>query len=455
MDSSVDPASADPRSERRLALYAALSPVQRFVVLSVLALLGVALATVLIAERIARHQALDEARAQGAGVASRLAAPLVDEAVRRHAAGSTDQLDLVMANRMADGSLTHYKIWDEQGRVIWADQKQLVGRRFDLEPGVAALFGTRQVMAEVSDLTAAENVEEHGEDELLEVYAGTFDADGRPLVFEAYFPVDQMDEDAHTLVVAFVPLVVGALTFFLAVMLSLAVSMSRRVEKAQLEKSRATRRALLASEVERRRIAEQLHDGVIQDLAGLGYALPSVTRELRDDGDLAASRSMIEHATDLIQHDTAMLRSLMTDIYPPDLREEGLRVAVERMVRAQAREGQFEVHLSIRPELVISHDAGRLAYRVVREGLLNVVKHANAGYVSVEIAPGLPDQVVVRIVDDGQGSSASAGGRSEGHLGLQLLRDTLDDFGGHLELSPGDPTGFTLVACFPASLEVS
>ena len=405
MGSSVDPASAEQRRDRASPRSAARSPVLRFAALSILAMLVLAMGTVLVAERIARHQALDEARARGAGVADRVAAPLVDATVRAGTDGAAtrEQLNLVMSNRMADGSLSHVKLWDEQGRIIWSDDKDLVGRRFDLEADVAALFGTREVTAEVSDLSKEENVEEYAEGELLEVYAGTFDADGVPLVFEAYFPVDQMEQDTRTLVVAFVPLVVGALMLFLAVVLPLAVSLSRRVEQAQLERSRATRHALLASDLERRRIAAQLHDGVIQDLAGLGYALPTATRELRTGGDLVAARSLLERATGLIQHDTAMLRTLMTDIYPPDLEGGGLREAVQQLVQAEALEGHLEAQLAIGPDLKLSHEAGRLAYRIIREGLRNVVKHADAGRVSVELVMDHPDHVVVRIVDDGRG----------------------------------------------------
>ncbi len=418
-------------------------------------MLVLAMGTVLVAERIARHQALDEARARGAGVADRLAAPLVDASLRTDTAASSDELDLVMGNRMADGSLSHVKLWDEDGRIIWSDQEDLVGRRFDLDEDVAALFGTEDVTAEVSDLSKEENVEENSEGELLEVYAGTYDADGRPLVFEAYFPVDQMDKDARTLVVAFVPLVVGALMLFLLVVLPLGVMLSRRVERAQLERSRATRHALLASDLERRRIAAQLHDGVIQDLAGLGYALPGAVRELRPDGDLSAARALIERATGLIQRDTAMLRSLMADIYPPDLQGEGLRDAIQQLVHAEATEGRLEAQLSIGSQLAISHDAGRLVYRIIREGLRNVVKHAYARRVSVELTQEHPDNVVVRIVDDGRGPAADPGQSPEGHLGLRLLRDAVSDVGGELELSPGAPNGSVLVARLPSSLVVS
>lgn len=443
LDPDPDPDSKTPSAVR--------SAVIRFTASSLVALFVLTIGTVVIAEKIARHQALDDARARGSGVADRLAAPLVDRDVRRDPASSSEQLNLVIGNRMADGSLSHVKLWDVDGRIIWADDKDLVGRRFDLEDDVAALFGTRDVTAELSDLSKQENAAERDEGQLLEVYAGTFDADGAPLVFEAYLPVDQMQQDAETIVRAYAPLVVGALALFLAVMLPLAVSLSRRVERAQLERSKMMRHALLASDLERRRIAADLHDGVIQDLAGLGYALPTVGRELRGGGDLDRARSVLERATGIVQHDAAMLRSLMTEIYPPDLEGEGLRDAIQQLVQSAAGDGGLTVDLAIQPELTLSQEAGRLTHRIVREALRNVVKHAHAQRITVELAQH-SGHVLVRVMDDGRGPGDQPGRSAEGHLGLRLLRDTITDFGGDLELKEVTGGGTSLVARFPASL---
>ncbi|WP_457205051.1 sensor histidine kinase [Nocardioides sp. P5_C9_2] len=437
------------------------SAVLRFTLSSLVALLVLTAGTILIAERIARHQALEYASEQGAGVADRLAAPLVDRSVRRDPVGSSGDLDLVMGNRIADGSLRHVKLWDVDGRIIWADEQDLVGQRFDLDDDVAVLFGTTKVTAELSDLSKDENYSERDEGELLEVYVGTFDADGAPLVFEAYLPVDRMEDDADTIVLAFVPLVTGALVLFLAIVLPLAVSLSRRVERAQLAESRMMRHALLASDLERRRIAADLHDGVIQDLAGLAYVLPTVTREMRDS-DQGEARSVLERATDILQHDTAMLRSLIADLYPPDLEGEGLRDAVEHLVRSGVADSGLVADVVVQEGLSTSDEGGRLVYRIVREALRNVVKHAGASRVLVEVTEH-DGQVSVRVQDDGQGPGQAVVGAApptdtteggwdsaEGHLGLTLLRDTLHDLGGALELRPVPTGGAALVARFPA-----
>ena len=274
------------------------SAVLRFAVACLAAFAVLVAATVVIAGAIAQHQALEDARRQAASIANRLAAPLVDSDVRSGRRGATEELDAVLRTRMEDGSLTHVKLWDEDGRVLWADEKALVGRRFPLTPEVTELFGTTRATSEVSDLSREENLGEQEAGELLEVYAGAFDADGKPVVFEAYLATDQMESTARHIRLGFLPLALGALTLFLLAVIPLAIWLGRRVQTAQLAQSRAAAHALLASDLERRRIAEDLHDGVIQDLAGLSYAMPSVARELHPQGNHARARSILDAFSD-------------------------------------------------------------------------------------------------------------------------------------------------------------
>jgi signal transduction histidine kinase len=427
------------------------SAVIRFAVFGLIAIVLVGAGTVLVADRIAQQRALDEARTQAVGIADRLAAPLVNADVRAYVPGAADELDTVMTNRMRDGSVRHVKLWDASGFVIWSDQRGLIGHQFSMPDDVTILFGTRLATAEVSDLSREENLNERGEGELLEVYAGTFDADGAPIVFEAYLATSQMDKDARAMATSFVPLFLGSLALFLLVMLPLAVSLARRVERAQLDRSRMMRHALLASDLERRRIAEDLHDGVIQDLAGVGYALPTAARELHDGGDFSRADDTLTRAADVVRDDVAQLRSLMVDIYPPDLEGQRLGEVVHELVVTEVAMAQLEVDVVVEPDLDLPTETGRLVYRVVREGVRNVVKHAHARKVAVSVRREAAD-ILVSVVDDGRGPGPGPAASPKGHLGLQLLRDAIRDFGGSLELRAGSGAGSALIARFPTSL---
>jgi signal transduction histidine kinase len=84
----------------------------------------------------------------------------------------------------------------------------------------------------------------------------------------------------------------AALLVFGVAVLPLSLRLARRVERAHMDRERMTQHALLSSELERRRIAQDLHDGVIQDLAGTGLVLPLVAGRVKEgraapgDGDL-------------------------------------------------------------------------------------------------------------------------------------------------------------------------
>ena len=453
MDSSVArpaadraPTEVDGGSVLRAALV-------RFALLSIAAGLVLMVGTIVVAQQIAEHRALETARGQGAGMAHRLAAPLVDRDVRSGDLAATERLSTVMANRMRDGSVHHIKMWDESGRVIWSDDPELVGQRFELADEVAALFGTRDSIAELSNLSAEENAAARADERRLEVYVGAHDREGVPLVLEAHLATDQMESDARHIVWTFVPLVVGALVLFMLVVLPLAVSLCRRIERARAEQARMTRHALLASDLERRRIADDLHDGVVQDLAGLGYALPTAARMLEEDGrDIPTAQATLARATDLVHRDVTSLRSMMADLYPPDLRGDGLRPAVGQLVHTEAVAAGLEGEVDVDEDLEVSVDAGRLAYRVVREGLRNVVKHASARHVRVELRTRA-GEALVRVVDDGRGPGTDPELRvgSGRHLGLTLLRDTIHDVGGSLELQAPAAGGTVLEARFPTT----
>ena len=427
----------------------------RFTASAVVAVIVLALGTLLVADRIARDRALEDARVQVGNIAERLAAPLITGDVRTGRAGASDALDTVMANRMGDGTLQRVKVWDEDGRVIWADADQLVGRVFEMKDEVSALFGTRDTYAEVSELDRAENVAEQSEEELLEVYAGAVASDGHPVVVEAYLPTRQMRDYAQAIVGTFVPLVVGTLLIFFIVVLPLAYSLARRVDAAQSERTKLVQHALRAADLERRRIAHDLHDGVIQDLSGIGYLLPTVGKEVNAGGDLVRAAALLEQATDVVHDDVAALRALMVDIYPPNLEGAGLREALTDLVTVEAVTSGLTAEVVIDPALDVPLDTGRLLYRVAREAVRNVVKHARATSVHLTVdAPWHAARDIVRVVvrDDGVGPGDALGQTEEGHMGIQLAADTVADFGGRLDIRPHPDGGTVVDAWFPRVL---
>jgi signal transduction histidine kinase len=415
---------------------------------SVVLLLALILATIMVASHIARDEALRDARARGYAIGNLVAAPLMNAKVRARVPGASDELRTVMRNRLSDGSVLHIMLWGKDGEVLWSDETELIGRHFPLTNEVRGLFGTKDVFARVSDLSRQEGVGQRKQGELVEVYAGTFDADGIPVVFEANFPGDAIRLSEQAIIKGFLPLVIGALVLFQIAVLPMALSLARRVERGLAERSSLMRHALLASDLERRRIAQDLHDGVIQDLAGVSYALPTLEAHFGTDSSGQAARETSQRVSQILRRDVAALRSMITDIYPPNLEGPGLAAAINDLARSAGERG-VQVQVVMATNLTAPVDAARLAYRIVREGLRNVAKHTQATAATVEVRLE-SDLMVVSVSDNGHGAPDEQ--VADGHLGLRLLEDAVRDLGGQITLRSLPSGGAVLEASFPVRL---
>lgn len=426
------------------------SAVLRFLVGSLLALVILGIGTTLVGGFVAQRQALRAATYHADLLAQDVAAPLVNRRVRAGDPVAARRLDAALTNRLRDGSLRHVKLWTADGTIVWSDQAAIVGRRFPLPDDVRELFGTRRVVAELSGLDREENATERAEGQLLEVYVGTRDADGESLVFEAYLATDDLHRDETAIIAGVVVVGLGGLLLFAAAVLPMAVRLARRVERSQKERATMMRHALAASELERRRIAQELHDGVIQDLAGACFALPTVESQLPTHPAGQEARRTLQKVTDLVHRDATALRTMMLEIYPPDLGAEGFATAVTDLADS-AKDRGLTVDLDLEERLDIPVTVATLGYRVVREGLRNVAKHADASLVTVS-ARQVDGRFEVTVTDDGRGVDPSVTVEPD-HLGLQLLRDTVSDVGGTVELSGVPGVGTTLHAAIPLGLD--
>ncbi|MBM6398922.1 sensor histidine kinase [Phycicoccus sonneratiae] len=442
--SAAEPGTTASRSNRVIVRTA----VRRFVVLSVVTLLVLAVGALLVCRRIAQDSALAEARLRGATLAGTVAAPLVDERVREQDPEAMASLGAVLLRSMEVGSISHVKLWTPEGRILWSDETELIGRTFDLEPVVDGLVGSTRTVAELSSLDKAENASERSEKELLEVYAGARDADGKDLVFEAYYSTGEMRAREHEILTAILPVALGGLLLFQVAVMPLAISLARRVERGELQRIRLLRQTVLTTHRERLRIARDLHDGVVQDLAGLRYALPVVAAHVSDAPEAAPARDTLEQAREILGRDVEALRSLLVDIHPPGLEGTAFRDAVEDLAERTRRAGP-EVYVTMPDRSAWSIDVARVCYRVVQEALRNVATHAQAQNAWVDVA-GVERQVRVSVADDGRGMPP--GDPDDGHVGLRLLADHLEDLGGSLEVARRPGGGTLLTALVPADL---
>ncbi len=311
-----------------------------------------------------------------------------------------------------------------EARILYSDLKPLIGQTYELEEEEYAVFGTNDTVSSISDLAKAENKLERPEGELIEVYTGTKDATGAPILFETYVPTNGVRAEMISLISVILPLPIAALIALTLATLPLAVSLARRVDRGQQQMQRLLVNAVESSDLERRRIAQDLHDGVVQDLAGVGYALDAEARRLPEGGGM---RERLEQTGDIVRRDLATVRTLMTDIYPPDLTTKGLAEVVRELAVDQDLTAGV-VHVEVVEPLTPHPMVDRLTYRAVREALVNAQKHAQASTIMIRIAQA-EGVMTFEVTDDGVGFDPSAQS-PEGHLGMRLITEMAQNAGG-------------------------
>ena len=411
-----------------------------------LVLAVVAVGAVLVGRQVAQDEALRDAERVAQRTANLVVAPLLGEVL----AGDVSrrpELDRAVANRIREGSIAELNVWDRTGTVIYADDVAEIGERLPIPPEAAAAIDAGAVTSDVT--TEPETGPIPGDDRFVEVYAPLRLPGQAPLAFEIYLSYDRVETTANNLVLRIVPLAVGALLLLQLIQTPITVSLARRVAGHEAERAALLERALSASERERRQIAADLHDGVVQDLAGAGYALAAVARRV----DRPASTG-VEHVGKVVRGAVESLRRLMVDIYPPDLSGAGLPGAIDDLA-TPLRESGVTVHVRAEQLPGASSEVAAVLYRVARETLANVAKHAQASAVEIDLGPDRASptpSVMLRVADDGIGIRPDQlDKRAEGHLGLRLLIDRIADQGGSLTIEARPEGGTVALASVPVT----
>ncbi len=417
-----------------------------YTVASVIALVAVGVSATYYADRVARVHVEVDSQETVQALADKLVAPLVTPQLRAGDRAALARIDQTVRDRIADESILRVKVWSADGVVLYSDAAALIGRKFHLDPADVATLNGGRADSEVSDTTRPENIYERSFGQTVEVYVGARDATGAPILVEGYLPSSRLLLAQHDLAGSFGPIVVLALFALLLLLLPMAVALARRIERNERDRRVLARRAADASASERRRLAQQLHDGVIQDLAGVGYALSAVEGQAAQMGRTDV-QTAVSTTLEVVRRDSAVLRSMISNLYAADLDDADLTVAVRALVDESRREG-MDVALQADPAVAapgeVPAETRRAALQVTRESLRNAASHAPGSRVVVQVYRQ-SGAMVVEVSDDGPGFSPSAvHGPASGHLGMTLLRDAAASVGGRLDLDTTVGEGTTV-----------
>ncbi|MGH3506879.1 MAG: sensor histidine kinase [Nocardioidaceae bacterium] len=410
-------------------------PVAQFLAAGLVVLALLVLAVTFFGRREATDEATKDARDMTEVLAKSVAEPAIPVGLVEGSAGAADKFDREMRRRLLIGRVLRVKIWDASGWIVYSDKTQLMGERFDLDAEELDVLKHGGTNAEVSDLTAEENRFEAGEGKLLEVYTQISAPTGEPLLFEAYFSYDDVTRRSEAIQRSFGPLTIAGLLAFLVVTTPIVWVLARRLGAASRERERLLRAAVDASDAERRRIARDLHDTVVQDLAGTSFALAATSRDL---ADRPATAERLTGLAGSVRSSLRSLRSLLVEIYPADLHAEGLGAALSDLVAPAAGQG-IRTTVEVEEPIAASDSAVRLVWRVAQEAVRNALRHGRPSAVSVRVV-ATGDMLTLEVTDDGVGfvpEQVPTGG----HFGLRGLRDLIEESGGHLDVTSAPGAG--------------
>ena len=220
---------------------------------------------------------------------------------------------------------------------------------------------------------------------------------------------------------------------------ALAVDLSERIASDSL------RRVVEAQELERRRLARELHDETGQALTSILLGLKSLEEKLGDADSRAAAAALRELVVETLQD----VRRLAVELRPSALDDFGLVAALERLTTSFSEQTgiaiDFEASIA---EERLPEEVEIALYRIVQESLTNVVKHARARHVSI-LLTRKDDGVKVVIEDDGLGFEV--GESANGGFGLMGMRERLALLGGRLLVESNGETGTTVAAEVPVA----
>jgi signal transduction histidine kinase len=419
------------RSEVRAAVI-------RFLLIGLVTLLVISVPLALWVRGQAERYTLAAALQQTHEIAEYGVAPLITDALLAGDPAAQRTLNDALADWVAGDYILRVKVWDPSGLILYSDLPSLIGRTFPLPRWSTDLIARGTGRASFGTEQRLDNEQDAAMGQLVEVNVSVIGASGRPFIFEAYFDDEAVSARQLALAQEIIPVFILALLALQVAQLLPATRLARRIQAGQASRRRLLQHAILASDLERGRIARELHDEVIQDLAGLSYAFEA--EELHGP---PGERPLFVRARTILQRNVGALRAMTTELYPPDFERLGLAESLMRLTDPLVGHG-IETTVCLPEQIDLDHDRAAILYRVARESLTNTIKHAGADSVSLTVTQD-GEFTTLTVSDDGRGFDPE-GPSPDGHLGLRIMRDTVKVAGGTLSITSHAGEGTIVMA---------
>ncbi|WP_146903453.1 sensor histidine kinase [Cellulomonas aerilata] len=417
-----------------------------FCLASAIALVSILVLGAVVIRSAAEKEALRDARVAAGILARTVVEPALQDGLLTGDPAAIDAMDeMVETSGLMSGDLVRIKLWTADGRIVYSDEPRLIGQVFGLDEDEADTLAGGPPAAELSDLSGPENAYERElapRDGLLEVYRHVTLPSGENLLFETYSSYSRVTERRGEVLWEFAPVTVGAVVLLQLCQLPLVWTLVKRLRVSQRASERLLRRAIDASTAERRRIAGNVHDSVVQGLAGASFVIAGAVDQVERGGQPKVADELREAARG-IRQSIRGLRATLVEIYPPSVSVAGLPAALADLVaplRAQGLDAD-----AVAPSAVeLPRAVEALVFRVAQEALRNVAQHSGArsARLTLTVVPGL---VRLEVADDGAGLDVDeALRRGDGHVGMKVLCDLAEEAGALLQIASTPGAGTTV-----------
>lgn len=408
--------------------------VLRFAIPGAIGVVLLVTASLVAAVAVAREQSVQDARTAAQWLVRTVVEPRIDEGLKTGSPARMAELDAAFSASISGSDVKAIRLWNEDGVIIYSNDPRLIGEQFPLPSGINDGEET-QGMADVS---RPENRYLDPAANWVEVSLPIVGGDGSRYLFQVSKLQASLRQEARDVWVAFAPILAGSMLLLTAFLILLAVRMARRISAELRTREELLQRAVDASELERSRIAADLHDGTVQKLAGLSFTLAGMAARAEASGD-GQTAQVLSDAAQTSRTSVRELRTLVVDIYPPELESSGMVAALDDLVNGLP--DSLVVESELAEPAGLDARAQAALYRVAREALGNVVKHAAASSVRLNLSQR-GATVTLTVADNGRGFDPDR--VQAGHLGLRLMDDLVASIGGRFRVRSALGAGTTV-----------
>jgi signal transduction histidine kinase len=219
---------------------------------------------------------------------------------------------------------------------------------------------------------------------------------------------------------------------------------NNELEQTMKQRQQLEKELLEISEREKRRIGEDLHDGVCQELTATALFLKSSAKSVQAES--AAAAEMLNESAEIVNRNVGMTRDLARGLQPADLKGAGLKDALRALAAQACENTTVQCHFKAARGIRVTDDNAALhLYRVAQEAVTNAIKHARAKHIMIALDKN-EEHICVSVQDDGKGFSPTR--RSKG-LGLHIMRYRANALGGELKIERRKTGGMDITCVIP------